>query len=312
MIKDNVSLVATTFNNEDEIVSFLDNIFAQSYIPGEIVISDGGSKDRTVELIENYQHNTTSKVTVRFGKRLNIAEGFNDAIKNSTGEIVFIAGVGNLYPEDFLEKLYLKLTISDVDVVCPYIVAQQKNSFTNSYNKVFCADGQGQIGENAANHGCLVKREVFRKYGYFYEKFIYAGEDAEFYKYIQSRGAKVISIPEVKVYWDVPSNLKQFKRQVKVYAIAHEQIFTIGQMLQENKMSLVKAAMVLVGIIMLFIPKIWTLGIALLLLFAWRCLKSIKENGLTGFLMVMLSRYGKFYYYISNAKYWKAQYKVER
>ena len=58
MIKKNISLVATTFNNEDEILLFLDNIFSQSYLPGEIVISDGGSKDKTVELILNYQQNT--------------------------------------------------------------------------------------------------------------------------------------------------------------------------------------------------------------------------------------------------------------
>lgn len=312
MIKSNVSLVTTTFNNEDEIVPFLDNIFSQSWIPEEIVISDGGSKDRTVELIENYKHNSAVKVNVGSGKRLNIAEGFNDAIKNSKGEIIFIAGVGNFYPDDFLEKLYLKLSTTDVDVVCPYIVAQQKNAFTNYYNKVFCADGKGQIGENAANHGCLVKRDVFQRYGYFYEKFIYAGEDAEFYKYIQTQGAKILSDSEVKVYWDVPSDWKQFKRQVKVYAIAHEQFLTLAQMLKENKISIIKAAMVIFGIVLLIFPKVQILGIAIILLFMWRCLKSIKINGLIGFLMIMLSRYGKFYYYIANAKYWKTEYKVNR
>lgn len=312
MIKKNISLVATTFNNEDEILLFLDNIFSQSYLPGEIVISDGGSKDKTVELILNYQQNTGVRIIVRNGKRLNIAEGFNDAIKNSTGELILIAGVGNLYPVDFIEKLYANMISFEADVVCPYIVAQKKNDFTERYNKVFCANGEGQIGENAANHGCLVKRAVFQKYGYFYEKFIYAGEDAEFYSYIKSQGANVVSIPKIKVYWDVPSNWKQLKKQVKVYAIAHEQFLTVKQMLKNNKMSIIKASLVLGGSVMLLIPRVRLLGVIILLLFLLRCLKSIMQNGMTGFLMIMMSRYGRFYYYISNAKYWAQQYKVKR
>lgn len=312
MIEKKISLVATTFNNENEIISFLDNIFEQTLLPNEIVISDGGSKDRTVDYIKNYQQNTGVKINIRTGKRLNIAEGFNDAIKNSSGDIIFIAGVGNLYPNFFVEKLYMNMTESKADVVCPYIVAQKNNNFTECYNKVFCRNGNGQVGENAANHGCLVKREIFQKYGYFYEKFIYAGEDAEFYKYIQSQGAKIISIPEVKVYWDVPANWKQFKKQVRVYAIAHEQFLTVPQMLKENKISIVKALIVLLGILILPFSKLRIVGIVTLLLFMLKCLKSIKENRMTGFLMIMMSRYGKFYYYIVNAKYWKRQYKVKR
>ena len=312
MLKENISLVATTFNNEDEVLPFLDNIFSQSYLPGEIVISDGGSNDKTVELISNYQQNTGVKIVVRAGKRLNIAEGFNDAIKNSNGELILVAGVGNLYPVDFIEKLYANMISSGADVVCPYIVAQKKNDFTESYNKVFCANGEGQIGENAANHGCLVKRDVFQKYGYFYEKFIYAGEDAEFYSFIKSQGAKIVSIPEIKVYWDVPSDWRQFRKQVRVYAIAHEQFLTVEQMLRNNKMSIIKASLVLIGSAMLLIPGVRLLGLALLLLFLLRCLKSMKQNGMTGFLMIMMSRYGRFYYYVVNAKYWSAQYKVKR
>lgn len=312
MIKENISLVATTFNNENEIIQFLDNIFEQTLLPGEIVISDGGSKDKTVELIKKYQQDKGVKISVRTGNRLNIAEGFNDAIKNSTGEVIFIAGVGNLYPDFFVEKLYTNMIESKADVICPYIVAQKNNKFTECYNKVFCKNGNGQVGENAANHGCLVKREVFQKYGYFYEKFIYAGEDAEFYRYIRTQGAKIISIPEIKVYWDVPANWKQFRRQVRVYAIAHEQFLTIQQMIKENKMSFIKAAMVLAGFVLLPFSKIRIVGIALLALFGVRCLKSIKENGMTGFMMIMISRYGRFYYYIANRKYWASQYKVKR
>lgn len=312
MIKKDISLVATTFNNEDEIVPFLDNIFAQSYFPAEIVISDGGSKDGTVDLIKNYQKKTNANIIVRSGKRLNIAEGFNDAIKNSTGTYIFIAGVGNHYPVDFVEKLYTDLIKYGADVACPYIIAQKNNDFTEHYNKAFCANGKGQVGENAANHGCLVRRKIFSQYGYFYEKFIYAGEDAEFYSYIKSQGAKIVSIPEIKVYWDVPSDWKQFRKQVKVYAIAHEQFLTVAQMLKDNRMSIVKAVLFFVGVAMFFIPRSRLLGFILIFLFFLRCIRSIRQNGITGFLMIMMSRYGRFYYYIANAKYWSSQYKVRR
>jgi Glycosyl transferase family 2 len=46
-----VSVALCTFNGEQFIVEQLRSIFAQSILPGELVVSDDGSTDRTVELV---------------------------------------------------------------------------------------------------------------------------------------------------------------------------------------------------------------------------------------------------------------------
>ncbi|MDD5659446.1 MAG: glycosyltransferase, partial [Actinomycetota bacterium] len=47
----NVSFISTVFNEEASISSFLNSFFKQNYLPEEIIFVDGGSKDKTVELL---------------------------------------------------------------------------------------------------------------------------------------------------------------------------------------------------------------------------------------------------------------------
>lgn len=50
----NVSFISTVFNEEKSISSFLKSFFEQNYLPEEIIFVDGGSKDKTVEIIRDF------------------------------------------------------------------------------------------------------------------------------------------------------------------------------------------------------------------------------------------------------------------
>ena len=56
----NISLCITTFNEEGSIGSLLNSLLSQTRKPDEILIVDGGSTDKTIEVINHYQK--------RFGK----------------------------------------------------------------------------------------------------------------------------------------------------------------------------------------------------------------------------------------------------
>jgi len=53
MIK--ISLICTVLNEQKSMGAFLDSIEIQTKKPDEIVIVDGGSNDKTVEIIKNYK-----------------------------------------------------------------------------------------------------------------------------------------------------------------------------------------------------------------------------------------------------------------
>ncbi|MHA1171574.1 MAG: glycosyltransferase family 2 protein, partial [Candidatus Heimdallarchaeota archaeon] len=49
-----VSIIVPTFNEENNIVKCLKSLRAQNYSSFEIILSDGGSQDRTVELAKPF------------------------------------------------------------------------------------------------------------------------------------------------------------------------------------------------------------------------------------------------------------------
>ena len=49
-----ISVVVPTLNEEINIAKFLDSLLNQTRKPDEIIISDGGSIDKTVFIINNY------------------------------------------------------------------------------------------------------------------------------------------------------------------------------------------------------------------------------------------------------------------
>ncbi len=95
------SVVATTFNDSKEMDTYLNSICSQSLKPIEIVIADGGSKDDTVAIIEAYKSKTDIPIRVLGGRRLNIAEGYNEAIRAAKAPVIGVTGVGNIYEVAF-------------------------------------------------------------------------------------------------------------------------------------------------------------------------------------------------------------------
>ena len=69
-----------------------------------------------------------------------------------------------------------------------------------------------------------MKKSIFVDLDFFYEKFIYAGEDAEFYALVKKHGYKGKLVKEAKVYWKTPISWKEFLKQIRVYTVADLQI----------------------------------------------------------------------------------------
>ena len=104
------SIVTTVFNDQETISSLLKNIENQTYYPKEIIIVDGGSTDNTVQVINKYKQESLLNIKVLSGEKLNIAQGFNRGIREVKTEYIGIVACGNIYPNDFFEKL-----VSDLD-----------------------------------------------------------------------------------------------------------------------------------------------------------------------------------------------------
>lgn len=305
------SVVATVYNDEKSIGEFIDNIITQTVPPKEIIIADGGSKDSTVEILNSLSKNSIIPIVVLSGKRLNIAEGFNAAIKSATYDLIGVVAVGNKYSNNYFELLLDTIMKNESDGAFSPVRGYDANGFSKLYNKQLLNGSEGSIMEYASNHGVLLKKSIFYDVGFFYEGFIYAGEDTEFYKLVKEKGYILNLVKEAISLWDTPKNIYEFKKQIRVYTIASLQIDAMGSIKCALKyllklFLLVSCIVALAFSALCLFGSIYSILIVIFLLFF---LLIMKNRLITLRLLQIILQ---IFYTMANLKYAKEEYRVKR
>lgn len=91
-----VSVCMATFNGEKYIGEQIESIICQLKTQDELVISDDGSSDGTLRIIDSYLKKF-SNIKVISGPRAGFALNFENAVKNSKGEIVFFSDQDDIW-----------------------------------------------------------------------------------------------------------------------------------------------------------------------------------------------------------------------
>ena len=86
-----VSVAIATFNGERFIGDQLRSIADQTVLPDEVVVSDDGSTDRTVDEIRAFAQSAPFELRLLEGPRDGIAANFATAIDECLGDILFLA-----------------------------------------------------------------------------------------------------------------------------------------------------------------------------------------------------------------------------
>ena len=100
--KPSLSLVIPTFNSAKTLEKCLDSIINQNYPHNkrEIIIIDGGSTDKTIEIAKRY------KTKIIFNRDTVEEKGRPLGIDNAQGEIIGFIDADNILPKkNFLEKI---------------------------------------------------------------------------------------------------------------------------------------------------------------------------------------------------------------
>lgn len=108
-----LSLITTVFNEAQTIQLLLDSLVAQSRQPDEVVICDGGSRDGTPALIQDYlaRHpGALPPVRVLVEPGCNISQGRNRAIAVAQGPIIAATDAGVRLDPRWLERLMAPYT----------------------------------------------------------------------------------------------------------------------------------------------------------------------------------------------------------
>ena len=203
-----ISILCPTYNEEKYIVKCIESIISQDYPleEMELLFIDGGSNDKTREIIAKYQEEYD------FIKLLDnpfkiVPYAMNIGIEHAMGNIIVRIDAHSFFPNNYVSVLsnnLLKLDVDNVGVICKTDVFH-KSTKTLAIREVLSNPlGVGnalfRIGINKPTDvdtvpfGCY-KREVFEKYG-LYDVRLVRNQDIELNKRIKRSGGKIRLIPD--------------------------------------------------------------------------------------------------------------------
>ncbi|OIM23288.1 hypothetical protein ATX61_10400, partial [Oenococcus oeni] len=102
-----ISVVVATYNGEEFIKDQLQSIVNQSVRPDEIVITDDGSSDQTLDILHDFSKNMSNDIKVRIISNNNehgFVKNFLNGIFNSTGDIIFLSDQDDIWKKNKINE----------------------------------------------------------------------------------------------------------------------------------------------------------------------------------------------------------------
>lgn len=279
LIKIKVSLICTVKNEEETILDWLESLENQSRLPDEVVIVDGGSTDRTVELIKEFMKRSKLNILLIVAPGANIAQGRNIAIENSTHDIIACTDAGCRLHPHWLENIVKPFEEDpSVDVVSGVYFPWYENEFQEVagyiiFPEVNKLDPQKFL---PSSRSVAFKKEAWRRVG-GYPKCLYTAEDTLFDIKLKKMGMRFVLVRDAIVYWKVRRNLKEIFKQHFNYAKGDgEALIRVKEFAVLNLlMVIVLSMMILFWNSLLF----WTTIVSLILAGLWyRWIRKIKRK----------------------------------
>ena len=249
------SFITTVYNEEDSIVEFLESLKGQTRLPSEIIIVDGGSKDRTFEMIEEFfkdwaRQKRGDKINIYLNREMagrdhdsvavrlirkdgaGISLGRNTAIMEARGSFICVSDAGCILNPHWLEEVN-----SGRDKKDCHITGGMNYAITESFLQRMLAmcimPGLNESKEEKfmpSSRNISFKKSDWEKAGGYPEDLDY-GEDMKFNFNLKKMGHILRLNTRAIVYWkmreDLPGIFKQFFRYAKgdalgrMYPIRH-------------------------------------------------------------------------------------------
>jgi glycosyltransferase involved in cell wall biosynthesis len=143
-----VSFVIPVVNNFKYTKYVYDNL--RKYYPNdEVVISDGGSTDETIDYFSNIEDNN---LTLLNNGSCNLAKNYNIAVENSTSEVIILLHNDMFVPPNFKDKILKDLTPNNIV------------TYTRIEPPIFPGESSGKLVRNFGNDINELKQEEFIKF----------------------------------------------------------------------------------------------------------------------------------------------------
>jgi len=215
-----VSIIVPTLNSEETIKDLLDSLTSLDYRKDrlEIIIVDGGSTDRTVEIAKKYP----VKIIEEKRKGINVAR--NAGVKASKGEILVFTDSDCVVPKDWIRKIVDNFRDNRIGCLGGNAL-RHEDHFLSRYGdmsiipvlRVFkkreLLDDVKFLLKYPAGCNMAFRRESIERAGFFNEAIRHGFDEDELVERVCKLGYKMLLDPEVIVWHKHRKNLRGLLKQ---------------------------------------------------------------------------------------------------
>mgnify|MGYP003445965853 CR=1 FL=1 len=165
-----ISIITVSYNSSKTIKDTFDSMLSQTYNNIEYIVVDGNSKDKTLEIIGEYESKFIDK-KIEFKwiseKDNGLYDAMNKGIKMATGDIVGIINSDDVYFDEFvIEKVVKALENNLTDSLYGnlyYVEENNTNKIVRNWKYKKYQNGLFEKGWQIAHPTFFVKKEVYEK-----------------------------------------------------------------------------------------------------------------------------------------------------
>lgn len=188
-----VSIITPCLNSEKTIRNTIESVLNQTYKNIEYIIVDGGSTDRTLEIIKEYYPKFHGRMKYISEKDKGIYDAMNKGIRWSTGILIGIIGSDDYYEKSAVEEVVAHMTNDKYQVIYGYCKVLKENhvkfiSKTNHKKLVHCM---------IPHATCFVTRNTYRDFGLFLLRFKVASDFEFMLRLYCSKKVTFIQVKEI-------------------------------------------------------------------------------------------------------------------
>jgi glycosyltransferase involved in cell wall biosynthesis len=198
-----VSIIVPIYNNETTLRECLDSILSQTFKNWETILVDDGSTNNARNIIDEYAEKDSRFVAIHKQNEGTLLAR-KTGLENSKGEFIANIDHDDMYNQQFLEKMYSKITETNVDFVwCKCQITDEKNTSYYISDYEWTTDASENIktmiipsqGMTWLTWNKLIKREIYAKV-YFPDMKIILGEDPVQMLQIAYHSKSAVFVPE--------------------------------------------------------------------------------------------------------------------
>lgn len=183
-----VSIITIVYNGERYIEHAIVSVLDQSYPNVEYIVIDGGSKDRTISIVNKYRHRIAKFISEN---DRGISDAFNKGIKAANGDWIGILNADDWYEKDTVERVVKNGGNADVVYGDMRLWNDDVPDFIVKGNHLLLEQ------EMTLNHPTVfVRRSCYEKLGLFDEQYRCA-MDYDMLLRLKVNGSRFIHVPAV-------------------------------------------------------------------------------------------------------------------